>query len=142
MKVLVTGSLHEAVPIKISKSGNPYAIGKLKEDVVPVNWVSISAFGTLAETLAGMQKGDAFSVSGTLTADIYTPPGKESRANFSITADNIITLKPAKKPKATGSNYQKSSGSKSSGFDVNKFKRDTGYKPQPAPPPPEGSDPF
>lgn len=142
MKIIVVGSLHEAVTIKTSKSGNLYAIGKLKEDVTPTNWISISAFGDLAGTLAGMQKGDPFTVSGTLTADIYTPPGKDPRINLSVTVDNIMTLKPANRPKSTGSGYQKSAGSKSSGFDVDKFKKESGYKPQPAPAPPEGSDPF
>ena len=141
MKVLVTGSLHETVTVKISKSGNPYAIGKLKEDVIPANWISISAFGDLAEILAGMQKGDCFTVSGTLTADIYTPPGKEPRINLSITADTIMTLKPAKKPKSAGNGYQKRDNNKTGGFDCNKFKA-AGYKPQSAPAQPEDSDPF
>ena len=123
MKVLVTGTLHEAVTVKISKSGNPYAIGKLKEDVVPVNWVSISAFGALAETLAGMKKGDTFSVSGTLTADIYTPAGKDPRINLSITADNILPLKPIKRSTTAGSNYKKHDSSKSS-FDTHRPKQD------------------
>lgn len=115
MKILATGTLHETVTVKTSKSGNPYAIGKLKEDVVPAAWISISAFGELAETLAAMQKDDPLTVSGTLTADIYTPPGKEPRINLSITADNIMTLKPIKKPKTTGSVYQKSTDSKNTG---------------------------
>lgn len=124
MKVLIAGSLHEAVSVKMSKSGNPYAIGKMKEDVTPISWVSVSAFGTLAETLAGMRKGDSLSVSGTLTADIYTPPGKEPRVNLSITADNILPLKPLKKPATSGSDYKKHDNCKNS-FDAHKPKQGT-----------------
>lgn len=145
MRALISGILHEAPAMKTSKAGKDYCIGKIKDDsTTPATWASCVCFEEQAVTLAGMKKGETLSVSGKLTVDVYQPPQGEPRANISITCDSIITLKPAKKPvppefRSAGS---KGNGKKAGSFDYNKFKRDSGYKPQPAPPPPEGSDPF
>jgi hypothetical protein len=47
-----------------------------------------------------------------------------------------------KAAKKLTNSYQKRSGSKESGFSVEKFKQDSGYKPQAAPRPPDNGDPF
>lgn len=143
MHSLIIGVLHDTPTTKTGKTGTAYCIGKIRDDSTePPAWVSIICFDKHAETLAGCCKGESVSVSGKLTAGVFTPTGGEPRINLSLACDNIMTMKPAKKPKSTGSSYKKSNGSNSSGFNVAKFKQDSGYKPQAAPRPPENGDPF
>lgn len=145
MHALIIGILHDAPAMKTGKTGAAYTTGKIRDDSTdPSAWVSIICFDKHAITLAECTKGESVSVSGKLTAGIFTPPGGEARINLSLTCDSIITLKPAKKPvppefRSAGS---KGNGKKAGSFDYNKFKRDSGYKPQPAPPPPASGDPF
>lgn len=143
MRALISGTLHDAPAMKTSKAGKEYCTGKIKDESTnPATWASIVCFEEQAATLAGMQKGEALSVSGKLTVDVYQPAQGEPRANISITCDSIITMKPLKQQKTTGSDYKKGNGKKAGSFDYNKFKRETGYKPQAAPAPPDNGDPF
>lgn len=143
MRALISGVLHDAPTMKTSKAGKEFCIGKIKDDSTnPATWASIVCFDEQAATLAGMKKGKALSVSGKLTVDVYQPAQGEPRANISITCDSLITMKPVKQQKPTGSDYKKSD-SKGSGFDVNKFKGASGYSDKKAPPPPPAEgDPF
>jgi single-stranded DNA-binding protein len=143
MRALISGMLHDAPTMKTSKAGKEFYIGKVKDDSTnPVTWTSIVCFDEQAAILAGMKKGDALSVSGKLTVDVYQPAQGDPRANISITCDNIITLKQAKQQKSSGNDY-KNRDSKGGGFDVNKFKGASGYSDKQAPPPPpDEGDPF
>jgi single-stranded DNA-binding protein len=142
MRALISGVLHDAPTMKTSKAGKEFCIGKIKNDSTnPATWASIVSFDDLATTLAKMKKGDALSVSGKLTVDVYQPAQGDPRANISITCDNIITLKPVKQQKSSGNDYKKRD-SKGGGFDVNKFKGASGYSDKQAPPPPDEGEPF
>lgn len=141
MRVLISGILHDAPAIKTSaKTGAEFCCAKIKDD--SGTFAGIVCFSELAGTLAGCSKGDSVAVSGSLKVDIYNPPNGDPRPNLSITADSIITLKATKKPNPAASNYKKNQDSKSSGFDINKFKGVSGYVPKPPPPPPAEGDPF
>lgn len=141
MRVLISGTLHDVPTTKTSKAGKEYCIGKIKDDSSnPATWASIVCFDGQAVTLAGLKKGDALSVSGKLTVEVYQPAQGEPRANISITCDSIITMKPVKKQKPTDNNYKKRDN-KGSSFDVTKFKGASGY-PTKSVPPPDNGDPF
>jgi single-stranded DNA-binding protein len=143
MRVLISGTLHDSPTVKTSKAGKEYCIGKIKDDSTnPATWASVVCFEEQAAILSGVKKGETLAVSGKLSVDVYTPSNGEPRANLSITADNIITMKPVKKSRPDNGNRANNQGSKSSGFDMSKFKGSAEYKPANIPPPPDGDDPF
>ena len=93
MRIMIAGTLHDTPETRTSKNGNPFTVAKIKSDTTPPTWASIVCFGEQADTLAKMLKGAALAVSGKGTVDVYHPATGEPRANISITADQIITLK-------------------------------------------------
>jgi single-stranded DNA-binding protein len=144
MRALISGVLHDAPTTKTSAKGKPFTICKIKDDSTnPATWASVVCFEEQAVTLDGMKKGDALSVSGKLTVDVYQPPRGEPRANISITCDSIITMKPVKKARPDSGKRANNQDNRGSGFDVNKFKGASGYSDKQAPPPPpDEGDPF
>lgn len=69
-------------------------------------WVSILAFGKVAETLARAAKGESCTAMGRMTRGTYAPPQGEPREQWTLLADAVIVAKSARptgrKPSSKG----------------------------------------
>ena len=59
-------------------------------------WVSILAFGKVAETLARAAKGESLTAQGKLTRGRYTGKDGQERESWTLTADAVLTLRSAR----------------------------------------------
>jgi hypothetical protein len=98
---LITGKLHGAPVSSTSRNGNAYTRATLA--VVEGNerrLVALFVFSESAQAeLARLGEGDALSVQGQLKAEIYAPEGKEASVSLSLTADVVLPLRAAPKPR-------------------------------------------
>lgn len=105
IRVLVSGTLHGDPEIKTSQGGKRYTKVKLRADGQngATTWVSLAAFGDLADTLAGIKAGDSIAVSGKvkLTAWANKTTG-EPTAGLDLMVDSLISLVAKPKPKTIG----------------------------------------
>ncbi|MDE2303546.1 MAG: single-stranded DNA-binding protein [Sphingomonadales bacterium] len=63
------------------------------EDDAPATWLSIVAFGRVAETLARHRKGDLVSVAGRLQLNRWTDREGQTREQLQVIADAIVSAK-------------------------------------------------
>jgi single-stranded DNA-binding protein len=101
---LVSGSLFRDPKKLTAKSGKPFVLATVKaSDVTGSDFVKIFAWSDHArEALGELADGAAVSITGKLSAEIYTPPGGEPRVSLSISADQVLALKkPVPKKKET-----------------------------------------
>lgn len=92
--VMLSGSISKQPETRTSAKGNSYAVATIRtgegDDAV---FVSVTAFGDLADTLAGLQKGDSACVVGTGKIGTYeAKDGSGTKASLSITASRIVAL--------------------------------------------------
>ena len=95
IRALLTGTLHNAPQARTGASGKPYTTAKLKavgKDGSTI-WVSLVAFGDLAERLATINPGNAVAVSGRLEASAYLDKSGNPAAGLSVVVDELATLK-------------------------------------------------
>jgi single-strand DNA-binding protein len=59
-------------------------------------WVSVLAFGRVAETLARAAKGESLTAQGKLTRGRYTGKDGQERESWTLTADAVLTLRSAR----------------------------------------------
>jgi hypothetical protein len=100
-RAIVSGVLFKAPIVKVSKTGNPFATFPIRENVNGVTrwWQGISFSETAIEVVKGMAVGEPISVCGEISAEIYAPAGSESRVNWRISVDAVLSAR--KPPKAT-----------------------------------------
>ena len=100
-RAIISGVIFKAPIEKASKAGNPFATFTIRENHNGATrwWQAIafneSAIGVLKE----LSVGEPIAVCGEITAEIYAPAGSESRINWRITVDGILS---ARKVKAEG----------------------------------------
>ena len=56
-------------------------------------WFSLIAFGNLAQTLAKQKKGDLISVSGVLQFNEYETKSGETRKQFQVLVDSVVSAR-------------------------------------------------
>jgi hypothetical protein len=97
-RVLLTGAIGKSAEIRTSKNGKQFATFSIRENINgSTRWWQAIAFSESAiATLREMQVGEPLSVAGELSGEIYVPAGAESRINWRIAIDAILT---ARKPK-------------------------------------------
>lgn len=89
---LVTGKLHAAPERRIGGSGKPFTrAAVIAHDGDGDSWVSVIAFGHIADQLAALDKGDTVSVSGRGQVKTWEKNG-ETRAGLSVVADCLLTV--------------------------------------------------
>jgi Single-strand binding protein family len=101
IRAIVTGVVHKPVEIRTSKTGNEFAILTIRENVNGVTrWIQCISFSkTAIEILQKMDAGEAISAAGELSAEIYSPAGAESRINWKLIVDGVLSArKPLAKP--------------------------------------------
>jgi len=97
VRAIVSAALYK-VDFRTSRNGNPFAIFTLRENVNGVTrwWQAISFSETAIETLKEMAAGEPIAVSGTVDAEIYAPAGSDSRINWRVTVDSVLSAAKAK----------------------------------------------
>jgi hypothetical protein len=105
-RAIISGVIFKAPIEKASKAGNPFATFTIRENHNGATrwWQAIafneSAIGVLKE----MSVGEPIAVAGEITAEIYAPAGSESRINWRILVDSVLSARkpPKAKPEGTG----------------------------------------
>ena len=101
IQALVSGKLIATPDRRIGQSGKPYCLARIAaHDGEQDSLVSVIAFGTVADQLASLGKGDAVAVSG--RAKVNTWPGKDGalKSGLSITVDVILTAYQVRRKRA------------------------------------------
>lgn len=102
IRALTTGQLYGDPQTRTSQSGKAYTTAKLRADGKDgaTVWVSLVAFGELAERLAALKANNAIAVSGKLEASAYLNKQGEPAAGLSVVIDELATLKARPKPES------------------------------------------
>ncbi len=100
--VMLSGTIAKPPETRTSAKGNNYAVATIRsgegDDAV---FASITAFGDLAGTLAGLERGSPLTVVGTGKIGTYeAKDGTGTRASLSITASRIVALVDHQGPQA------------------------------------------
>ena len=89
-----------------TKAGNPMVRASIAVDVTPHNvddpeslWVSVLAFGAVAEALDRAAKGEMVTAQGRMTKGHYSAKDGTQRESWTMIADAILTARSAR---ATG----------------------------------------
>ncbi len=101
-RLLATGQLYGDPQARTSQAGKPFTTAKVKADGKDgsVLWISVVAFGDLAERLLTMKANNALALSGKLEVSAYTAKDGTPAAGLSVVADELATLKGKPRPKA------------------------------------------
>ena len=98
---LITGKLWRAPEAQTSsKTGKPFAVANVR---ARATWWQVTAFDEAADDLLKLEAGDAISISGPFTAEVYAKDGLEPRVSFRIIVNRIASPRRGKhkhKPKA------------------------------------------
>ena len=101
-RILLTGQLYGDPQARTSQAGKPFTTAKVRADGKDgaVLWVSIVAFGDLADRLLELKANTALALSGKLEVSAYTAKDGTPAAGLSVVVDELATLKAKPKPKA------------------------------------------
>ncbi len=101
IRALTTGQLFGDPQVRTSQAGKPFTTAKLRADGKDgaAVWISLVAFGELAERLATLKANAALSVSGKAELNAYLTRDGEPAAGLSLVVDELATLKARPKPK-------------------------------------------
>ena len=101
-RLLVTGQLYGDPQARTSQAGKPFTTAKVRADGKDgaVLWISVVAFGDLAERLLTMKANNALALSGKLEVSAYTAKDGTPAAGLSVVADELAALKAKPRPKA------------------------------------------
>ena len=101
-RLLATGQLYGDPQARTSQAGKPFTTAKVRADGKDgaVLWISIVAFGDLADRLLTMKANTALALSGKLEVSAYTAKDGTPAAGLSVVCDELATLKAKPKPKA------------------------------------------
>ena len=101
-RLLATGQLYGDPQARTSQAGKPFTTAKVRADGKDgaVLWISVVAFGDLADRLLTMRANNALALSGKLEVSAYTAKDGTPAAGLSVVCDELATLKAKPKPKA------------------------------------------
>jgi single-strand DNA-binding protein len=91
---------------RTTKSGKPMTTARVaveagsNAETQETVWIDLLAFGTNAEALLALAKGEMVSAVGRLTKGRYTTKLGEEREQFTLLADSLVTARTAR-PKST-----------------------------------------
>jgi hypothetical protein len=114
-RAIVCGVLHKAPIEKATKAGNPFATFPIRENVNGATrwWQAITFNENEIESLKAMTPGEPIAACGEISAEIYAPAGAESRINWRITVDAVLSGRKPKakaKPEGTGRKRKEATG--------------------------------
>ncbi|EOB1871594.1 single-stranded DNA-binding protein [Escherichia coli] len=87
--------------VKQTSKGTPMTLARMAvslpcsqaQDGQATLWLSVLAFGKQADQLAGHEKGNVISVSGTMQISQWTGQNGETRQGYQVIADSVISAK-------------------------------------------------
>jgi hypothetical protein len=93
--VLVTGSLQRNAEQKTSANGKPYTTANVRvKSGDSQQFFRVMAFDPDLQTaLLDMKSDDGISVTGRLSAELYTSKDNQPRLSLSVMADQVLPLK-------------------------------------------------
>ena len=102
IRALLTGQLYGDPQARTSLAGKPFTTAKVRADGKDgaVMWISVVAFGDLADRLLTMRANNALALSGKLEVSAYIAKNGEPAAGLSVVCDELATLKGKPRPKA------------------------------------------
>ena len=102
IRALLTGQLYGPPQARTSQAGKPFTTAKVRADGKDGKalWISVVAFGDLAERLLTMKADNALALSGKLEVSAYIAKNGEPAAGLSVVCDELATLKGKPRPKA------------------------------------------
>jgi single-stranded DNA-binding protein len=103
LRAILSGAVGKAAELRTSKNGNPFARLSIRESHNgATRWWQAIAFSERAiEVLKETSVGEPIAVTGEITAEIYAPAGSESRINWRISVDGILSARKVKPEGAT-----------------------------------------
>jgi hypothetical protein len=96
IRAQLSGRLASDPASKTSAAGKPYVHCSVRADVdgESATWARLLAFGSAAERLVDLRRGDAFSAVGQLKVGLYTPKdGGEVRLDLTLLADELLSVR-------------------------------------------------
>ncbi len=89
IRALLTGQLYGDPQARTSQAGKSFTTAKIRADGKDgaVLWISVVAFGDLAERLLTMRANNALALSGKLEVSAYTAKDGTPAAGLSVVAD-------------------------------------------------------
>lgn len=103
LRAILSGAVGKVAELRTSKNGNSFATLSIRENHNgALRWWQAIAFSESAiEVLKDISIGEPIAVAGEITAEIYAPAGSESRINWRITVDGILSARKVKPEGAT-----------------------------------------
>ncbi|EFL2165845.1 single-stranded DNA-binding protein [Escherichia coli] len=100
-QIAAYGRLVDDPQVKQTSKGTPMTLARMAvslpcsqaQDGQATLWLSVLAFGKQADQLAGHEKGNVISVSGTMQISQWTGQNGETRQGYQVIADSVISAK-------------------------------------------------
>ncbi|EJS6250625.1 single-stranded DNA-binding protein [Escherichia coli] len=100
-QIAAHGRLVDGPQVKQTSKGTPMTLARMAvslpcsqaQDGQATLWLSVIAFGKQADQLAGHEKGNVISVSGTMQVSQWTGQNGETRQGYQVIADSVISAK-------------------------------------------------
>jgi hypothetical protein len=112
-RAIMSGAVGKTAELRTSKNGTPFATLSIRENVNGATrwWQSICFSESAIEVLMELSVGEPIAVAGEISAEIYAPAGAESRINWRITVDVVLSArKPKVKPEGASRKPQAADG--------------------------------
>ncbi|EET5461233.1 single-stranded DNA-binding protein [Escherichia coli] len=101
VQIAAYGRLVDDPQVKQTSKGTPMTLARMAvslpcsqaQDGQATLWLSVLAFGKQADQLAGHEKGNVISVSGTMQISQWTGQNGETRQGYQVIADSVISAK-------------------------------------------------
>jgi single-stranded DNA-binding protein len=97
-RAIMSGAVGKTAELRTSKNGTPFATLSIRENVNGATrwWQSICFSESAIEVLMELSVGEPIAVAGEISAEIYAPAGTESRINWRITVDCVLSARKSK----------------------------------------------
>ena len=101
---------------RTTKAGKPMGTARLaveagsNAETQETLWVDLLTFGTNAEALLALTKGQMVSAVGKLTKGRYTTKDREEREQFTLLADTLVSARTARPKASQGARPQQRQG--------------------------------
>ncbi|EMZ9062311.1 single-stranded DNA-binding protein [Escherichia coli] len=100
-QIAAYGRLVDDPQVKQTSKGTPMTLARMAvslpcsqaQDGQATLWLSVLAFGKQADQLAGHEKGNVISGSGTMQISQWTGQNGETRQGYQVIADSVISAK-------------------------------------------------
>jgi single-stranded DNA-binding protein len=98
LRGIMIGAVGKAVDLRTSKNGKQFATFLIRENVNGATrwWQAIAFSESAIEVLMELSIGELIAVAGEITAEAYAPAGAESRVNWRVTVDAVLSARKVK----------------------------------------------